>query len=84
MRLSTASDSRRPAKGSLDGSRQHRVRRHGLAHERQRIGPSAERPYRVREKKRFHIDDPIPEALVDGGMAESVTPIAYVSWRCFG
>src|SRR3989475_8917035 len=44
--------------------RSQRVRRHGLAHERQRTGPSAEGPYRVREKKRFHIDDPIAESLV--------------------
>src|SRR5437867_10437187 len=47
----------RSAKRRVDGSRQHRIRRHGLAHERQRIGPSAEGPYRVREKKRLHIDD---------------------------
>jgi len=42
------------AKRCLDGSRQHR----------QRIEPSVKVPYRVREKKRFHIDDPIPESLI--------------------
>src|SRR3989475_6806041 len=56
--------------------RSQRVRRHGLAHERQRTGPSAEGPYRVREKKRFHIDDPIAESLV--GARASVVALVRI------
>src|SRR3989475_9736108 len=56
--------------------RSQRVRRHGLAHERQRTGPSAEGPYRVREKKRFHIDDPIAESLA--GARASVVDLVRI------
>src|SRR2546425_11392908 len=55
----------------VNGAEREPFFRHGLAHERQRIGPSAEGPYRVREEKRFHVDDPIPESL-DGARTSVV------------
>src|SRR2546422_720590 len=51
------------AKGSVDGLGQPPVHRDGLAHERERIGPSAEHPYRLYKKRWFHIDDPVSETL---------------------
>jgi len=53
----------RSAKGFLDGLRQPPVHRHRLAHERERMRPSAEHPYRLGEKRWRHIDDPISETL---------------------
>ncbi len=66
----------RSAKRRVDGSRQPRVRGHRLAHEGQRIGPPAQDPYRVREKRRFHVDDPVAESLV--GARASVVDLVRI------
>src|SRR5262249_32867589 len=48
----------------------------GLAHERQRSRPAAEGPYRLREKNRLHVDDPIAESLV--GARASVVDLVRI------